>query len=144
MVTIQKEEEHNGIINQEEDKGIISLINKKSKVELTEELVNQIKEYHGNGLSCAAIDKITGVNKNRILEIIHGKDKINGRYKKSTSALNPDVIEQIKQLLQDRYTKVAIEQMTGVSKYYITKIQKGEPVPIDGILKTGKNNKKYL
>ncbi len=130
-------------INKKNGKTVIECIMKpriiktynKSKVEFTEELVNKIKEYKEQGLSSIAIEKITGVNNDRVLEIIHGKDKINGRYKKSTSALNPEVIEQIKQLLQSNSTKAAIEQKTGVSRYYINKIQKGESVPTDGKLK---------
>ena len=105
---------------------------RKAKVEMTQELFNQIKEYLEEGSSYGTIEKITGVCKDRISEIAHGRDKINHKYKRSTNVLSPEKIEQIKQLLAARCSKIAIEEKTGVSKYYIRKIEKGENVPIDG------------
>ena len=110
-----------------------------AKVKLTEELFEQIKDYLAKGFTYTEIEELTGVCKNRVAEIAHGKDKINDKHKRSTRALSVEVIDIIKQLLATRCPKASIEQQTGVSIYYINKIAKGESVPIDGKIKrTGK------
>ena len=108
---------------------------KVEKVKLTEELFEQVKEYLAKGFTYIAIEELTGVCQKQVAEIARGKDIINNKYKRSVNSLSSEVIDKVKQLLAVRSPKVIIEQQTGVSRYYINKIEKGEPVPTNGRIK---------
>ncbi len=106
-----------------------------TKVKLTEELFKQIKDYLAKGLTYTAIEELTGVCQKQVAEIARGKDKINDKHRRSVNVLSTEKVNTIKKLLTVRCPKVTIEQQTGVSKYYINKIEKGESVPMDGKIK---------
>ena len=113
---------------------------RKAKTGLTPELYDQIIDYLESGHSCRAIETMTGISRGRVSEIARGKDKINHSYEQTAKNLSPELVTQIKELLKKEIPKTKIEQYTGVSKYYITKIEKGEAVPINGKIIRPKKN----
>ncbi len=105
---------------------------RKAKTELTPELYDQIIDCLESGHSCRSIETITGISRGRISEIARGKDKINHSHEHTAKNLSLKSVTQIQEMLKNRIPKTKIEQYTGVSKYYIKKIEKGENVTING------------
>ena len=118
---------------------------RKAKTELTPELYQQIIDYLESGHSCRSIETMTGISRGRISEIARGKDKINNSYEHTGKNLSLKLVTQIQELLEKGIPKTKIEQYTGVSKYYINKIEKGEAVPINGkMVNPSKNSQTML
>ena len=129
------------IDNIEEDANLCPIMySRKAKTELTPELYNQIINYLETGYSYRSIETMTGISRGRVSEIARGKDKINKSHEQTAKNLSPELITEIKELLNKGIPKTKIEQYTDVSKYYITKIEKGEKVPTNGKIIRSKKN----
>lgn len=108
---------------------------KKESVKITPELTEKIKNYLNYGYSQREVETLTGVSRHIISNIVRGKDVINEKHKRTAGVITPELIEEIKTLFGTGCTKTCLEETTGVSRYYINKILKGEQVPTDGKIK---------